>query len=381
MAGPVSICCCDIPEILEEKQIAMSVPFPGFTQYISNTDHSTAWETRHYLTRTIVSTDVYGLTQTSILSYDQDNGSLITNSTTTDPGYAGNTGIVLTTTHDATHITEVWYDSSIPAYGGRVYTLSDPYDLDDLIDTWRTRFDAIMATDDMLASTTLSARRGVYSGFGGTASDTVSAVFDFFSFGTSGGYSQIYLSPWKGWVSGAPGNDAWDSTYFFQTLDNYYSVSSIENSRSRHLGQSPGLGDSTYIGYGLPSWDGSQFSYTKVVWVLFLKTCISLPTGLDCGQVDYETDTNYELGDVVLTDFDYSTGLCTQTSTELQLSPGYYSFDGRQMVIHSGRKIYPTTDVVGIDGITDPYYGCSSPRIAVITDGHSDSRMVADYCP
>lgn len=365
------------------KQIRLSVPFPGFTRFINITDHSTGWETTHYLVRTVVSTDVYGKTQTVITTYDQDNGSIDID-TTTDSGYVGVTGTVDNYAYTATTLSEDWHEEGVEAVGGKVTTLSSPYYLDDLIDTWRTRFDAIIATEDLLPSTSFTARKGL---FGTPRSGTTSKSLEFASLGL-GGYQRLELSPWKGWLgddmgggADSPGEEMpWDETYYFRSANYLFEVEPNEYDRLRIIGMSPGLGD-TYSTGALPLWDGTRFSTSEVNEVIFIKSCLSLPTGMSCDQTAYTSTTNYEIGDIALLNFDYSTGYYTQAAGELELRAGFYSFDGRVMVIHSGGKINPSGTTDGIDGSASPFYGQIAFRTAISGDPHTDASMVTDYCP
>jgi hypothetical protein len=273
-------------------------------------------------------------------------------------------------------------------FGYETITLSSPIELSDKIELWAQRFNPIAALDVLRNPTTIEARAGWYPYAPDyLKSDTLSVIHEFASRLTAGAYSYIVLKPWRGISTFELQLMPWDGTYYFNYLTNPTVRSGVEyytpGFSGLPYGGTPVIGTAANPNWNnLPVWDAGISAFRQSsppAFINLVRSCLSLPHGLNCDLTQFQSDTNYELGDVVQLDFDYATGIYTQRSTALSLAPGYYGFDGRQMLIFSGSRLSG-----GGDGITtepDPYYAESFARMAIAGTPTTNPRKITDYCP
>ncbi len=375
MAGPVSICCCDPPRpaYVEEKQFVLVVPFAGESKFVAAGIQETGYVTRRYCHTELVRTDAAGLTHRVTRDYDHDNGSW-EETTATDVGYAGPTGGTISSSFDDDSYAIGYADGA----SAETFEMSDPIELEDVIAAWRTRLDAIIATASLHDLSVLTFRAGAY---GASGADPLILDWDWPHTASA---SRIHIRPWKGWEDtpgptyGPINEYPWDETFYVEYFETASAVSGTEYERMKVYGAS-GFPSLNGIYPPLPVWNGSAWQvYIPTFDIQFIKTSLSVSRGMNCSLSTFGGLTNYELGDVVVGAMDYSSGLVSQTATNLELLPGIYNFDGLEMITVSGGIVGGGGD--GIDSTPSPFYPCVWPRITV-TGPTDDIRMVGDYCP
>jgi hypothetical protein len=124
-----------------------------------------------------------------------------------------------------------------------------------------------------------------------------------------------------------------------------------------------------------PNYDSGaeNWFYNQSAWLQYVKICVALPDGLGCNATD--PIQSFDIKGVMLYGFDpesVADGKTYATSTnnpELALAPGYYTFDGASLTVHSGAivsdppPVFPEfgltyrsrTDVPGTVGYTEEF--------------------------
>lgn len=329
-------CCCGAPEFMEAKQIFVSAPFAGwaeFQDFGSYVTNRAGWVRERYLVSEVVRAGGDGLTQTVTTTADPDNNSTQTN-TVTQPGYTGPSGtrnppVFVSATH--------WYETfhELPvggAYTGRIdYYLREIHNFDDFVSKWEQRLDALVATAAMSAPFQISYE---VSGVLRTVTiDFPSAIQGQSQFTHS---NRVFLAPklgfpWSGILTGSGGIDTLIPNYLHEGQPFVYTP-----------GQE--YGGNLYPGDAYP-YSGGFYLNTSASF-RFYKSCWALPFGIGCDTPHQDV---LSTGDAIQLGVAHDTGLISREAIGLQLAPGIYSFDGRQMIVHSGSRIAPASPYPGLD--------------------------------
>ena len=331
-------CCCNAPEFMEAKQIILTAPFAGwpeFQDFGSYVTNRAGWVRERYLVSEVVRAGGDGLTQTVTTTADPDNNSTQTN-TVTQPGYTGPGGTRNPPVFvSATHWYETFHEMPVGgAYTGRIdYYLREIHNFDDFVSKWEQRLDALVATAAMSAPFQISVEIG---GVVRTLTiDFPSAIQGQSAF-THG--NRIFLNPKSGFPW--PGILASSGVAAIDQL----APNLLHNGQPFVYTPIAFYGGNLLSGDELPH-SGGFYLNTSAAF-RFIKCCWALPFGIGCETPHQDFVTT---GDAILHSVSHDTGLIPVTPIGLQLAPGIYSFDGRQMIVHSGSRIAPASPYPGLD--------------------------------
>lgn len=336
-------CCCNAPEFMEAKQIILTAPFAGwpeFQDFGSYVTNRAGWVRERYLVSEVVRAGGDGLTQTVTTTADPDNNSTQTN-TVTQPGYTGPGGTRNPPVFvSATHWYETFHEMPVGgAYTGRIdYYLREIHNFDDFVSKWEQRLDALVATAAMSAPFQITYE--VSNVLRTVTIDFPSAIQGQSQFTHS---NRVFLAPklgfpWSGVLTGQGGIDTLIPNYLHNGQPWVYTPGFQYGGNLNAFG---GNGEGAFWSDALNSFylpGSGGFSFYKCCW--------ALPFGIGC-------DTPHQdvvwTGDTIRLAVAHDTGIITREAIGLQLAPGIYSFDGRQMIIHSGSRITPAAPYPGLD--------------------------------
>lgn len=398
-------CCCDRPEILERKRLIITLNLNFWTKFFPDqTGNGTIFDWgydsyrtdeqvyfRHHYRQEIfyngISTYVYDFWG----EFDPFSGHFTTNATNPQEELRAR-GADL---YYLSFVTPTYAKQDVTITdggGGSVRTLTEswlekPSILDNILAHFIAEMDRILPTETM--------RQRNQIGYCTAAGENRVCALDFAS----------QLPPGFDWINAVETNSLrmfpnpvspWDGRYrllpnnhpdgfgafpeFFENNDYYFFPGQLWAGR-------PSVG---------PVWDGTQYvmqqptrnlgTASRAKTFVFMKSCLALPDGLGCGTNTALSDASiaYNLGDVVLGQFAPSASpqFVSRLAPQLVLAPGYYSFDGARMIIHSGAKIAPASAVPGLDGAA-AHYGLIGGRVEYFdpTPPPQDFLAVPDECP
>lgn len=317
-------CCCDQPTIRREKLVALQLTWINFFTVLTSDGFSAASSGAGDVRfRTWVRT-YSNETGTKVVTIDLDKDNGASNTTTETPvGYDGWTasGTVISSTVGET-FAEYTYEYEVfvgPGFVTRTGTfrseLTNQVTIQEQVELCYTRLQELFPMSSMRTPITLNARS---TSSPSTFSDYVLDWYDAAAPSTQGNYFAVYYHdsyPWDETYEVVRINDPIASPAFFATVFGGHQVPTFI----------PAEGPVVYSGFN------GGFSGT---FPLVIQSIQELPDGIGCDNPDAREH------DLVLADINPVTGVCYYNLAGLRLSPGWYSFNGRQFLINgTGSKL------------------------------------------
>jgi hypothetical protein len=309
-------CCCGAPPRNDWKWFEIDAPYSGFNPYTGSGYPATRY-LREIFTRT-------GLTGTQTTTKNRDEDSNAESSSTETSGdfvWYGDFTLHSTETTETT-ITKTYrrwsFETSSYEYQYENFALSIPFTFVSFCTLWKSRAEEICPLSDMRESVAITA---IYSG---STESTLNLVFETEYYhltqteiDAENVRSRIYLRP----TSTYP----WDEKY-----DGFEFDGRIYSGTDRNT---------VPIAFGSTGTPGGFTSGSASI-AAFARTCHAFKDGFGC-----DAPGDFRFHDIPLQTFSLaSSSLSSNTFLTTELAPGYYSFDGERLIVHSGNRISPSSN-------------------------------------